>query len=181
MKLLICSDIHGDADSLALLLERFSEEKADKLIILGDIIYHGPRNDLPGGYMPKKVISMLSELKEKIIAVRGNCDTEVDQMVLPFPILSDYSYVLTDGLTLLLTHGHKYSPENPPPMASGTLLLGGHTHIPGFSDIANDSFYINPGSVSLPKENNPKTYAVYENRKITIKCFDGKVFKEKSF
>ena len=180
MKILICSDIHGDADALSILLERFSEEKADKMLILGDILYHGPRNDLPGGYAPKKVISMLSEIKEKIISVRGNCDTEVDQMVLPFPILSDYSYVITDGLTILATHGHKYSPENSPPMAKGTVLLGGHTHVPVFSEIG-DCFYVNPGSISLPKENNPKTYAVYENRKITIKCLDGKVFKEKIF
>ena len=182
MKILICSDIHGDADSLEILLKRFSEEKAEKIIILGDIIYHGPRNDLPCGYAPKKVISMLSEYKESIIAVRGNCDTEVDQMVLPFPILSDYSYVFADGLSMLLTHGHKYSPENRPPMAKETVLLGGHTHIPGFSDLENGCSYVNPGSVSIPKENNPKTYAVYENRKITIKKLtDGSVFKEKSF
>ena len=180
MKILICSDIHGDADSLGLLIEKFYEEKADKILILGDILYHGPRNDLPLGYAPKKVISVLSELKEKIIAVRGNCDTEVDQMVLPFPILSDYSYVIADGLTMLATHGHKFSPENPPPMASGTVLLGGHTHIPKITEIG-ECYYVNPGSISLPKENNPKTYAIYENRKITVKRLDGDVFLEKAF
>ena len=180
MKILICSDIHGDADSLGLLIEKFYEEKADKILILGDILYHGPRNDLPLGYAPKKVISALSELKEKIIAVRGNCDTEVDQMVLPFPILSDYSYVIADGLTMLATHGHKFSPENPPPMASGTVLLGGHTHIPKITEIG-ECYYVNPGSISLPKENNPKTYAIYENRKITVKRLDGDVFLEKAF
>ncbi len=181
MKMMICSDVHGDAEALGILLERFKEEKAEKLIILGDILYHGPRNDLPCGYAPKKVIAMLSEIKEKIIAVRGNCDTEVDQMVLPFPILSDYSYVFADGLTMLLTHGHKYSPENPPPMASGTVMLGGHTHVLGFADIGNSCHYVNPGSVSLPKENKPKTYAVYEDRKIAIKRLDGSVFEEKIF
>ena len=180
MKILICSDIHGDADSLGLLIEKFYEEKADKILILGDILYHGPRNDLPLGYAPKKVISALSELKEKIIAVRGNCDTEVDQMVLPFPILSDYSYVIADGLTMLATHGHKFSPENPPPMASGTVLLGGHTPIPKITEIG-ECYYVNPGSISLPKENNPKTYAIYENRKITVKRLDGDVFLEKAF
>ena len=180
MKILICSDIHGDADSLELLIKRFYEEKADKILILGDILYHGPRNDLPLGYAPKKVISVLSELKEKIIAVRGNCDTEVDQMVLPFPILSDYSYVIADGLTMLATHGHKFSPENPPPMAGGTILLGGHTHIPKISEIG-ESYYVNPGSISLPKENNPQTYAIYENRKITVKRLDGELFLEKAF
>ena len=180
MKLLICSDIHGDADTLTALLKRFSEEGADKLVILGDLLYHGPRNDLPDGYAPKKVIALLSELKERIISVRGNCDTEVDQMVLPFPILADYSYVLTDGLTLLLTHGHKYSPENPPPMAKGTLLLGGHTHVPKFLELDNGCFYFNPGSISLPKENNPKTYAIYENRTLTLKELTGKTVSQYS-
>ncbi len=178
MKLVICSDIHGDADTLSTLLSRFSEEGADKLIILGDILYHGPRNDLPSGYAPKKVITLLSEVKDKIISVRGNCDTEVDQMVLPFPILSDYSYILTDGLTLLLTHGHRYSPENPPPMADGTVLLGGHTHVPKFIKLDGSSYYFNPGSISLPKENNPKTYAVYENRTLILKELSGKVISK---
>ena len=181
MKILICSDIHGDAQSLASLLARYEEERADKILILGDVIYHGPRNDLPSGYAPKKVIAMLSELKEEIISVRGNCDTEVDQMVLPFPILSDYSYIFSDGLTILATHGHKYTPENPPPMAKGTIMLGGHTHVPKIVEIANECFYVNPGSISLPKENNPKTYAIYENRKITLKTLDGELFMEKEF
>ena len=102
-------------------------------------------------------------------------------MVLPFPILSDYSYLLSDGLTMLMTHGHKLSPENPPPMAKGTILLGGHTHVTKIQPMDNGCFYVNPGSVSLPKENNPKTYAVYENRKITVKTLDGRIFSEKSF
>ena len=180
MKPLICSDIHGDYDCLVKLLERDKEEMSDKIVILGDIIYHGPRNDLPAGYAPKKVISALSEIKEKIIAVRGNCDTEVDQMVLPFPILSDYSYILTDGLTMLLTHGHKFSPEALPPMASGTIMLGGHTHVLGFKELCDGCVYMNPGSISLPKENNPRSYATYENRKLTIKTLDGSVIAEKT-
>ncbi len=180
MKLLICSDIHGDAESLSLLIERFHKEAADKIIILGDILYHGPRNDLPSGYAPKKVISILSDLKEKIIAVRGNCDTEVDQMVLPFPMLSEYALISADGLTLLATHGHKISSENPP-MTSGTVLLAGHTHIPKIEPIQNGCTYVNPGSVSLPKEENPKTYAVYENRSITVKELSGKLFLKKEF
>ena len=159
-------------------MKRFSAETADKILILGDILYHGPRNDLPAGYAPKKVISMLSELKDKIISVRGNCDTEVDQMVLPFPILADYSYLITDRLTIFATHGHKYSPDLPPPMASGTVMLGGHTHVPKIELMENGCYYINPGSISLPKENNPKTYAVYEDGKISIKQLDGALFKE---
>ena len=121
---------------------------------------------------------MLSELKDKIISVRGNCDTEVDQMVLPFPILSDYSFILADGLTLLATHGHKFSPEAPPPMASGTVLLGGHTHIPCISELSDGCFYVNPGSISLPKEGNPKSYMTYESGVFEIKDFDGKILKK---
>ena len=181
MKLLICSDIHGDKECLDLLLQKYREERAEKLVILGDVLYHGPRNDIPKGYAPKAVIAALSEIKNEIISVRGNCDTEVDQMVLPFPILSDYSYVLSDGLVMLMTHGHKFSPENPPPMAEGTILLGGHTHVLKIEPLDNGCYYVNPGSISLPKENNPKTYAVYENRKITIKTLDGSVVKEKCF
>ena len=181
MKILICSDIHGDAESLDMLLKKFGEEGAEKLLILGDLLYHGPRNDLPAGYAPKKAIAMLSEYKERIISVRGNCDTEVDQMVLPFPILADYTYVMTDGLTVMATHGHKFTPDAPPPMASGTLLLGGHTHVPVIKEIENGCWYINPGSISLPKENAPKTYCIYEDRKFTIKDFDGNVYLEKSF
>ena len=181
MKLLICSDIHGDADTLAVVLKKFKEEAADKILILGDLLYHGPRNDLPDGYAPKKAIAQLSEYKDVIISVRGNCDTEVDQMVLPFPILADYAYVIEDGLTIMATHGHKYTPDAPPPMAEGTILLGGHTHVPTIRAIENGCWYINPGSISIPKENTPKSYAVYENRKFTIKDFDGNVFLEKSF
>ncbi len=180
MKLFICSDIHGDAECLEKIIAKFHEERADRLVILGDILYHGPRNELPCGYAPKKVIAMLSELADRIIAVRGNCDTEVDQMVLPFPILSDYSYILIDGLTLMATHGHKYSPEAPPPLAKGDILLGGHTHILMIKPFGNDNLYVNPGSASIPKENNPKTYAVYESKAFTIKDLDGKIILKKS-
>ena len=181
MKLLICSDIHGDYDCLTELLEIFDKEKADKLVILGDILYHGPRNDLPAGYAPKKVISLLSEIKEKIISVRGNCDTEVDQMVLPFPILSDYSYIFIDGLTFIATHGHKFSPDSPPPLASGDIMLGGHTHVLKIIPFGEQNTYVNPGSISIPKENNPRSYAIYENRKISIRDMSGNVITEKLF
>ena len=180
MKLFICSDIHGDAECLEKIIVKFHEEKADKMLILGDILYHGPRNELPSGYAPKRVIAMLSELTDKIIAVRGNCDTEVDQMVLPFPILSDYSYILIDGLTLMATHGHKFSPEAPPPLSKGDILLGGHTHVLKIEPFGNGNLYVNPGSASIPKENNPKSYAIYENKTFVIKDLDGKVIKEKS-
>ena len=181
MKLFIISDIHGDIGCLKKAIEKFDEEGADRIVILGDILYHGPRNDIPKEYNPKEVISLLSQFKNKIIAVRGNCDTEVDQTVLPFPILSDYSYVLIDGLTIMATHGHKYSPENPPPLSEGAILLGGHTHVLKAEPFGNGNFYINPGSISLPKENNPKTYIIYEDKRFTIKTLDGVTVKEKHF
>ena len=167
MRLLIASDIHGDKDCCHALLEAFKREKADKLLILGDILYHGPRNDLPEGYAPKAVIEMLNAVSDKLICVRGNCDTEVDQMVLSFPVLSDTALVY-DGnadLTLFMSHGHKYSPDNMPPISNRTVFLYGHTHLPGKTEVGGIPC-VNPGSVSLPKGGNEKSYAIYENGEI---------------
>ncbi len=174
MKLLIASDIHGDADCCRALLDAAERENTEKILILGDILYHGPRNDLPEGYAPKKVIEMLNAASDKLLCVRGNCDTEVDQMVLSFPILSDTAFVY-DGeekLTLYMSHGHKYSPDNLPPISGRAVFLYGHTHILGKTE--KDGIpCVNPGSVSLPKGGNEKTYAVYESGKITVKALDG--------
>jgi putative phosphoesterase len=174
MRLLIASDIHGDADCCRDMLLAAERENAQKIIILGDILYHGPRNDLPAGYAPKEVIGLLNAKADKLLCVRGNCDTEVDQMVLSFPILSDTSFVY-DGecdLTLYMSHGHKYSPDSLPPLPCGAIFLYGHTHVLGLAE--KDGIHcINPGSVSLPKGDNPKTYAVYENRCVEIKTLDG--------
>ena len=162
MKLVIASDIHGSAYYCRKLLDVVEEEKPDRLVLLGDILYHGPRNDLPRDYAPKEVIAMLNPLKDIIISVRGNCDTEVDQMVLDFDVLSD-SAVIYDGETeLFLTHGHKYSPENPPKLKKGAILLGGHTHVACDNDMGNFR-YINPGSVSIPKGGTVRGGLVYEN------------------
>ena len=146
MKYLIASDIHGSAYYCDLLIKAIESEKADKVLLLGDILYHGPRNDLPKGYAPKKVIEMLNPLKEKIICVRGNCDAEVDQMVLDFPIMSDYKTVEN----LYLSHGHIYNPDNIPPMKQGDILINGHTHVPKCQE-KNGFFFMNCGSVSFPK------------------------------
>ena len=132
MKLLIASDIHGDIDSAKQIISIFKNEGCDKLLLLGDILYHGPRNDLPLGYDPKSVITLLNENRNIILAVRGNCDTEVDQMVLDFPILSDYCCLYLDGLTVFATHGHKFNATTPPPLTKGDILLNGHTHIPKY-------------------------------------------------
>ena len=133
MKYMFASDVHGSAFFCRKMLEAYREEKAEKLILLGDILYHGPRNDLPKDYAPKKVIELLNGIKNEILCVRGNCDTEVDQMVLEFPVLADYAVIFVDGKTLYLTHGHKYNPNNLPPIKKGDYLVNGHTHI-----LAND-------------------------------------------
>ena len=173
MKLLIISDIHGDKSSLEAAISVFERESCDKILILGDLIYHGPRNDLPCTYAPKEVIKLLNTFKNKIIAVRGNCDTEVDQMVLEFPILADYAYLYLDGLTVMATHGHHHNTVTPPPLSEGEILLHGHTHVLKIEEYGNQNYYINPGSISLPKEGNPKSYCIYENRRFTIKDFSG--------
>ena len=181
MKLLFISDIHGDLTCANAAIDVYEKEKCDKIIILGDVLYHGPRNDLPDGYNPKGVINLLNEYKNKILAVRGNCDTEVDQMVLEFPILSDYALLYLDGITVYATHGHKYNTSVTPPLMSNDILIHGHTHVLKCESFGNDNFYINPGSISLPKENNPKTYMIYENRIFTIKDFDGNIVLSKEF
>ncbi len=175
MKLMIASDLHGDADSCLVMLEKYKEEGADELLLLGDILYHGPRNDLPHGYRPKEVIALLSTMKKPPLCVRGNCDTEVDQMVLPFPILADYTTLFIDGVRLFATHGHHQNPENLPPLAAGDAFLYGHTHLLMAEKNTDGVILVNPGSVSLPKGGNPKSYAVYEDRRFTVKDFDGNI------
>ncbi len=162
MKWLIASDIHGSSYYCKKLLERFEEEQADKLLLLGDILYHGPRNDLPKDYAPKEVIAMLNPLKDKILCVRGNCDTEVDQMVLEFPILADYAVLDTEEALIYCTHGHVYNEQSLPPFCDGAILLHGHTHVPVVRE--HESYtYINPGSTSIPKEGSAHSYMTLEN------------------
>lgn len=162
MKLMIASDIHGSAFFCRKMLDAYKREQADKLLILGDILYHGPRNDLPQGYAPKEVIAMLNEVKQELLCVRGNCDTEVDQMVLDFPILADYCFLELDGKTIFATHGHVYNPQNLPMLKKGDILLNGHTHIPANEDMG-DYVYMNPGSISIPKNGSAHGYMIYEN------------------
>lgn len=181
MKYLICSDIHGDFESAEIIFKKAEEEQVEKIIILGDLLYHGPRNDLPKTYAPKKVIELLNRNKEKILAVRGNCDTEVDQMVLDFPILADYAYLCTDGLTIFATHGHKFNTETPPPLSPNDILLHGHTHVLKAEKFGNGNTYINPGSIALPKEENPRTYIIYENRSFVCKDIAENIIFESKF
>ena len=181
MKLLIASDIHGDAESTKVLLDTFKSQGCDKILLLGDVLYHGPRNNLPGKYAPKEVIALLNEYKDKILAVRGNCDTEVDQMVLEFPILADYAMLSLDGLTVYATHGHNYNTKTPPPLASGDILLHGHTHVIRAEKFGNNNTYINPGSITLPMEDCPRSYVIYEDRKFTFYTIDGEIIKTEEF
>ena len=151
MKILIASDIHGSAYWCGRLCELVEKEQPDKLILLGDLLYHGPRNDLPRDYAPKQVIPMLSKYKDIILAVRGNCEAEVDQMVLPFPCLAEFSQLVADNKTFYLTHGHHSNPDSLPPLPEGTVFLYGHTHVK--QDTVVDGIRcINPGSVSIPKD-----------------------------
>ena len=179
MKIFVASDIHGSAYYAKRTLEAFEREKADKLLLLGDILYHGPRNDLPKDYAPKEVIALLSPLKDKILCVRGNCDTEVDQMVLPFPILADYCLLSLGETTVFATHGHRFNLQNLPPLSKGEVLLHGHTHVSVCME-TEDVRYWNPGSVSIPKENTPSGYMIIEDGHPTWKMLDGTPYTPKA-
>lgn len=179
MKLMIASDIHGSAKYCRMLTEAFEKENPDKLLLLGDILYHGPRNDLPEEYAPKKVIELLNPLKEKLLCVRGNCDTEVDQMVLDFPVLAEYCILWLDNRTIFATHGHKFNEQTLPPLCKGDILLNGHTHIPAYRE-TNGIIYINPGSVSIPKEDSKHQYMILENNKFTWKELNGSILREET-
>ena len=162
MKLMIASDIHGAAGYCRDLLTAHDRENRPRLLLLGDILYHGPRNDLPPAYAPKEVLAMLNARKTELFCVRGNCDAEVDQMVLEFPILAEYSLLHLDGCTIYAAHGHLAGPDNPPPLQKGDVLLCGHIHIP-VERPCGDYIYLNPGSVSLPKDGTPHSYMLLEN------------------
>ncbi len=172
MKWFIASDIHGSMYYCQKVIDSYKKENADKIILLGDILYHGPRNDLPKEYNPKAVIDALNSLKCEILCVRGNCDTEVDQMVLSFPILADYAIICEKGKLIYITHGHKYNENNLPPLQKGDILLHGHTHVAKCTEYDYYT-YINPGSASIPKENTHHGYMTLENGTFLWRDFDG--------
>lgn len=174
MKWMIASDIHGSEKYCKKMMEAFEREEADKLLLLGDLLYHGPRNDLPEGYAPKKVIELLNAYKDKILCVRGNCDTEVDQMVLQFPVMADYCILNAGSITVYATHGHVYGEANPPLLQKGEILLCGHTHVP--KCLQKEGFcYMNPGSVSIPKEDSWHGYMIWEDGDFIWKDLEGEV------
>jgi uncharacterized protein len=179
MKLCIISDIHGSLESLETALAAFEREGASHLVILGDYLNHGPRNPIPGGYAPDRTAVLHNRYREKILGVRGNCDSEIDQMLLEFPMMGDYAIVLDQGRRLFLTHGHGLSPERLPPLEKGDVFLSGHTHIPSLK-LSDGIVLMNPGSVTLPKGGNPRTYGLASSdgsgMTLEIRTMDGASF-----
>ena len=177
MKWMVVSDIHGSEYYAKKVVDIYKQEGASKLLLLGDILYHGPRNDLPYGYRPKGVIELLNPLKKDIVCVRGNCEAEVDQMVLDFPVLTDHVIFETDYFTLYMCHGHHECDNNPPLMNNDFILMCGHTHVPKI-DVHDDYIYMNPGSITIPKENSHHGYMIIENNKFIWKDVDGGITNE---
>ena len=177
MKLFIASDIHGSAYWCEKMLKAFEESGADTALLLGDLLYHGPRNDLPEGYAPKKVIAMLCGVSEKLLCVRGNCEAEVDQMVLNFPVMADYALISDENVRIYATHGHIYGENRMPCLERGSVLLEGHTHIPKLTE-KNGVYCMNPGSVSIPKGGSTNSVMLYEDRTFKWLDLDGNVYKE---
>lgn len=176
MNIMVASDIHGSATYCKRMLEAYQREGADKLLLLGDILYHGPRNDLPEGYAPKEVIELLNAAAGEILCVRGNCDTEVDQMVLNFDILAEYCILYLGSRMVFATHGHHYGEHNPPLLKKGDILLNGHTHVP--KCVEHDTYvYMNPGSVSIPKEGSAHSYMVISNNEVLWKDLEGNAYQ----
>ncbi|MDO5299430.1 MAG: phosphodiesterase [Clostridia bacterium] len=172
MKLMFASDIHGSRSATEAVLRQYKAEGASRLVLLGDLLYHGPRNDLPDQYDPKAVTALLNGMRDDLLCVRGNCEAEVDQMVLSFPVMADYALFDLDGTTAFITHGHLFNLDHLPPHKPGDLLIHGHTHVLTVQE-KDGMTYINPGSAALPKEGNPKSYMVYEDGLFTIKTLDG--------
>ncbi|MCR5431035.1 MAG: phosphodiesterase [Lachnospiraceae bacterium] len=176
MKIFIASDIHGSAKYCRMMLEAYEREGAGRMLLLGDILYHGPRNDLPEEYAPKKVIEMLNAKKDEIYSLRGNCEAEVDQMVLGFPTMADYALIPVGKRMIFATHGHVFNCENIPPMKKGDILLHGHTHIPVCERFGDDYVYMNPGSVSIPKQNSKHGYMTLEDEIFKWKDLEGREY-----
>ncbi len=176
MKILFFSDSHGSAKAMGELSLAIHNFQPELIVMLGDALYHGPRNALPGNYDTKKTADILNLYKNKIMAVRGNCDAEVDQMMLQFPIMNDYSTLYAGQTRFFLTHGHIWNKSNPPPIPKGTILAHGHTHIPTL-DTTGDIIIFNPGSIAIPKNGNPPTYGTWDNGILAVRNLaDGSVY-----
>ncbi len=177
MKLFFISDIHGSLKYCKLAIDAFIKENADYIIILGDVLYHGPRNPLPEEYNPKEVAKLLNNYSNRIISVRGNCDADVDQMLLEYPCMMDYSTILCDNKRFFLTHGHIYDEEKHPNICNGDVLVYGHTHVP-VAKKENGIYILNPGSVAYPKKDSPNSYGILDKGIFYIKKLNGDIIKE---
>lgn len=170
--MMIASDLHGSAWAAECIRRIFEKEKPERLILLGDLLYHGPRNPLPRDYAPAETAQILNGLKNNILAVRGNCESEVDQMVLEFPVMADYMIWYDRHTLIFATHGHIYNEKTPPLIGAGDILLHGHTHIPTAEETGT-FVCLNPGSAALPKEGFPPTWMLYDNGRFSILTLDG--------
>ena len=175
MKWMIASDIHGNADSCEKMIRRFEEENADRLVLLGDLLYHGPRNEVTEGYQPKAVAGMLNGIREKLLCVRGNCEAEVDQMMLDFPVMAEYALLDTGKKMIFATHGHVWNEDHLPPLQPGDVLLHGHTHIPLHTE-RNGILCVNPGSVTISKNGSPLGYMTFEDGLFLWKTLEGEEY-----
>ncbi len=176
MRFMIASDIHGSSYYAEKMIEAYKREKCDRLVILGDILYHGPRNDLPKEYAPKRVIELLNNISSELLCVRGNCEAEVDQMVLDFPVLAEYAVFYAAGRMIFATHGHIYNETSLPKLKEGDILLHGHTHVPVCKELCGGKYiYMNPGSVSIPKENSKNGYMILDDKMAQWKAIDGEI------
>ncbi len=180
MKYFVLSDIHGCITYVEKALEIFEKSDCDKLLLLGDLLYHGPRNPLVDEYNPVKVISLLNEYKDRIIAIRGNCDSEVDQMVLEFPMMSDYTQLVIDNTNIFVTHGHLFDENNLPKLNKGDVFINGHYHVPVAKEV-NGIYLLNPGSIALPKEDSKRSYAILTSSSFEIYDLDNNIIKEITF
>lgn len=172
MRLMFVSDIHGALPATEKALDIFTGSGAKWLIILGDLLNHGPRNALPEGYAPAEVARCLNQVADKIIAVRGNCDSEVDQMLLNFPITAPWQQILLPEQRLFLTHGHLYSPEKLPPLATHDIFVSGHTHLPVAKE-HQDYYLFNPGSISIPKGGHEASFGLLDDDVLSVRSLNG--------
>lgn len=180
MKIMIASDLHGSSKYCRALLDAHACERPDKLLLLGDLLYHGPRNNLPDEYDTRAVAQMLNAVRGELMCVRGNCDCDVDQMVLEFPILADYALLYAGGRMIFATHGHLFNESKLPMLKRGDILLHGHTHVSVCREHENYT-YVNPGSVSLPKENTPRGYMLLTDEGFVWKTLEGEIYRTYQF
>jgi putative phosphoesterase len=177
MKILFFSDLHGSYKALKEIFKLWDKEQADYAVFLGDLLNHGPRNPLPEDYNPQKTAELFNNRCQHIISVRGNCDSEVDQMLINSPIMAPFSQILLENNYFFLTHGHLYTPEDAPKLPKNSIFVSGHTHL-NLMEKREYLTFFNPGSVALPKNNQPAGYGIYENKKLKLKTLNGSLLNE---